>query len=104
MATGTLEVEGVGSRVRVPLCASLAHCDGSRGANPRAPACTKNRASTRERAKAYLQGVADALLLPKVARQITERYRSEFRATGTTSTTSTKRRRGDSGDLLRPGD
>ena len=42
----------------------------------------KNRASTRERAKAYLQGVADALLLPKVARQITERYRSEISGYG----------------------
>ena len=38
----------------------------------------KNRESARERAKAYVRGVADALLFPRVARQIAERYRSEI--------------------------
>ena len=38
----------------------------------------KHRASTRERAKAYVQGIADALVLPRVARQIAERYGSEI--------------------------
>ena len=52
------------------------------GESARSCVYPKNRESTRERAKAYLQGVADALLLPKVARQITERYRSEISGYG----------------------
>jgi hypothetical protein len=42
----------------------------------------KSPQSPRERAKAYVQGVADALLLPQVARHITERYRDEIAGYG----------------------
>jgi PAS domain-containing protein len=55
----------------------------------------KSRESTRELAKAYVQGVADALLLPRVARRIAERYRSAISDHGYDLDNFTKRRRGD---------